>query len=76
MWWKSNQRPVDTECCSLCVEKVGIRFKGNEFKFHNTYFIVRQIEQIVAFIGHESIENVNYLEPYGIERAEYIYFQP
>ncbi|KAL7727045.1 hypothetical protein ACLKA6_004028 [Drosophila palustris] len=34
------------------------------------------MEKVVAFIGYENIANVNYLEPYGLERAQYIYFQP
>ncbi|KAL7727046.1 hypothetical protein ACLKA6_004028 [Drosophila palustris] len=36
----------------------------------------KNIKQVVAFIGYENIANVNYLEPYGLERAQYIYFQP
>ncbi|XP_034115312.1 elastase-1 isoform X1 [Drosophila nasuta] len=36
----------------------------------------KNIHQIVAFIGYENIENVHDLEPYGVERTEYIYFQP
>ncbi|XP_030376390.1 chymotrypsin-like elastase family member 2A [Scaptodrosophila lebanonensis] len=36
----------------------------------------KKIEHIVAFIGYENIENVNMLEPYGLESVEYIYFQP
>ncbi|XP_033240222.1 chymotrypsin-like elastase family member 2A isoform X1 [Drosophila pseudoobscura] len=36
----------------------------------------KNINTIFAFIGNENIENVDLLEPYGLESAEYIYFQP
>ncbi|KAH8347204.1 hypothetical protein KR059_006576 [Drosophila kikkawai] len=36
----------------------------------------KNIHNIAAFIGYEDIENIGQLEPYGLESAEYIYFQP
>ncbi|KAH8277391.1 hypothetical protein KR026_010183 [Drosophila bipectinata] len=36
----------------------------------------KNIHNIAAFIGYENIENISQLEPYGLESAEYIYFQP
>ncbi|KAH8306195.1 hypothetical protein KR018_003683 [Drosophila ironensis] len=36
----------------------------------------KNIYNIAAFIGYENIENIAQLEPYGLESAEYIYFQP
>ncbi|XP_017047170.1 elastase-1 isoform X2 [Drosophila ficusphila] len=36
----------------------------------------KNIHSIAAFIGYENIENIEQLEPYGLESAEYIYFQP
>ncbi|XP_017844876.1 chymotrypsin-like elastase family member 1 [Drosophila busckii] len=36
----------------------------------------KKLQRIVAFIGYENMQNVDYLERYGVDKAEYIYFQP
>lgn len=70
-----DQRSLDPVRSSLRLEKVS----PAELREHSNAWLLsifRNIHNIAAFIGYENIENIDQLEPYGLESAEYIYFQP
>jgi len=66
---------LDSVRSSLRLEEVGIEPLIN-FSFLGSVYFFRNIHNIAAFIGYENIENIGQLEPYGLQSAEYIYFQP